>query len=108
MKFLLDEMFPSKAAQLLRDELGHDAVHVGDLGLAGAPDDQIALLARQEGYPVVTENVADFSSETDLIVVCILKRRLPSGAGQARALAALLDRWAIQNPRPYIGQHWPT
>jgi hypothetical protein len=57
---------------------------------------------------VVTENVADFAVESDVVMVCILKRNLPTGGAQAHALAAVLDRWATDNPRPYIGQHWPT
>ncbi len=32
---------------------------------------------------------------------------LPAGGAQASALATLLDRWIRDNPRPYVGQHWP-
>jgi len=38
---------------LLREQ-GHDAVHVGDLGLAAAPDEVILERARAEGRAVVT------------------------------------------------------
>lgn len=108
MRFLLDEMFPVGAAQQLRDEFGHDAVHVSEVGLAGVADAEVGNTARAEKRVVVTENVADFAAELDLVLVCILKQRLPSGGAQARALATMLDRWANDNPRPYIGQHWPT
>lgn len=108
MRFILDEMFPAEAAQNLRDEFDHDAVHVSEVGLAGMADAEVSTTARAEKRAVVTENVADFATELDLVIVCILKRNLPSGGAQAQALAAVLDRWAIDNPRPYIGQHWPT
>lgn len=108
MRFLLDEMFPAEAAQKLRDDFGHDAVHVSEVRLAGVADAKVGNTARAEKRSVVTENVADFSDEPDLVLVCILKRNLPSGGAQADALAALLDRWATDNPRPYVGQHWPT
>ncbi len=107
MKFLLDEMFPSAAAQHLRDEFGHQALHVSELGLMGAADAEVAALARTERRALVTENIADFAAEQDLVLVCVLKRNLPAGGRQARALAALLNRWAADNPRPYLGQHWP-
>jgi hypothetical protein len=105
---LLDEMFPATAAMHLRDELGHDAAHVADCGLSGAADPEVAAAARAQQRVLVTENVVDFASETDVILVCVLKRNLPAGGGQAHALAELLDRWAEANPRPYLGQHWPS
>ena len=43
----------------------------------------------------------------DLVLVCVLKVSLPSGGTQASALVTLLDRWIRDNPRPYVGQHWP-
>lgn len=107
MRFLLDEMFPSAAARHLRDSYEHDALHVGELGLTSAADAAVAAVTRSQQRALVTENVADFAAEHDLVLVCVLKRNLPAGAGQARALVALLDRWATDNPRPYLGQHWP-
>ncbi len=107
MKLLLDEMFPSDAARQLQESFGHDAVHVDDLGLRGADDQQVAEVARLEGRAVVTENVADYAAERDLVLVCLLKRNLPAGGAQSTALAKLLDRWIRDNPRPYVGQHWP-
>ena len=108
MRLLLDEMFPSEAAGHLREEFGHDAVHVTDLGLRGAPDAHVAAVARAEGRVMVTENVADYAHEPDVVLVCVLKRNLPAGGAQARALADLLDAWCRANPTPYVGQHWPT
>ena len=108
MRFVLDEMFPQAAVTVLRDEFDHDALHVGEVGLRGAEDAAVATFARSEHRAVVTENISDYAPEPDLVLVCVLKRMLPSGGAQARALAELLDRWARDNPDPYVGQHWPT
>ncbi|MFZ0191493.1 MAG: DUF5615 family PIN-like protein [Streptosporangiaceae bacterium] len=105
--FLIDEMFPVAAAELLRDTYGRDAVHVAEVGLRAADDPQVAATARAEGRTVVTENVADFAAERDVVLVFVLKRNLPAGGGQAAALARILDRWARDSPDPYLGHHWP-
>ena len=106
--FLIDEMFPLAAAALLRDTYGHDAVHVAEAGLRAAEDAQVAAVARGEGRAVVTENAADFAAERDVVLVFVLKKNLPSGGGQAAALAKVLDRWAQEHPDPYLGHHWPS
>ena len=105
--FLIDEMFPTTAAGLLRDKYGHDAVHVTEVGLRGAPDTQVAAAARADSRAVVTENVADFAAERDIVLIFVLKRNLPAGGGQAPALAAVLDRWNHEHPGTYLGPHWP-
>jgi hypothetical protein len=105
--FLIDEMFPSAAAALLREKYGYDAVHVAEAGLQGADDAQVAAAARVEDRAVVTENVADFAAERDLVLLFVLKKNLPAGGAQAAALAAVLARWAHENPEPYLGPHWP-
>ena len=104
---LIDEMFPAGAAILLRDKYVHDAVHVTEAGLRGAPDTQVAATARAQGRAVVTENVADFAAERDVVLIFVLKRNLPAGGAQAPALAAVLNRWASEHPGPYLGPHWP-
>ncbi len=105
--FLIDEMFPAAAAALLRDKYGRDAVHLAGAGLRGATDSEVAATARANSRAVVTENVADFAAERDVVLVFILKRNLPVGGAQAPALAAVLDHWAQEYPDPYLGQHWP-
>lgn len=105
--FLVDEMFPIAAAALLRDPYGHDAVHVAEVGLHATEDAQVAAAARATGRAVVTENVADFAGERDVVVVFVLKENLPAGGGQATALAKVFDGWLQTNPDPYIGPHWP-
>jgi hypothetical protein len=105
--FLIDEMFPEAAAELLRNKYSRDAVHVGEVGLRAVADAQVAAAARAEGRAVVTENVADFAAERDLVLVFVLKKNLPAGGGQPPALARILDRWAQDYPDPYLGHHWP-
>ncbi len=106
-RFLLDEMYPPAAAALLRDAYGHNAVHVSDVGLRGAEDSAVAALGRIDQRVVVTENVADFAQERDVVLAFVMKRRLPAGGALAAALAERLDSWAAANPEPYLGAHWP-
>jgi Domain of unknown function (DUF5615) len=106
--FLIDEMFPIATAELLRGSHGHDAVHVAEIGLRAAEDAQVAETARGQRRAVVTENVADFAGERDVVLVFVLKKNLPAGGGQAPALANALALWAQANPSPYLGPHWPT
>jgi hypothetical protein len=100
-------MFSMAAARRLRDRNGHDAVHVSEAGLGAAADAEVAALARAEGRAVVTENVADFAAERDVVLVFVPKKNLPAGSGQAPALAKVLDRWSQHYPDPYLGPHWP-
>lgn len=105
---LIDEMFPSEVARLLRDEYRRDAIHVSEAGLLATADTQIATVARAEGRAIVTENVADFAAERDVILLFVLKKNLPARGAQAPALAKALDSWIRANPDPYLGAHWPT
>lgn len=98
-------MFPPAACALLAD-LGHDAVHVRDRGVDARPDGEVAAVAASEGRALVTENVKDFVAERDIVVVCVVKSRLPA-KGMAEHLARLLDGWARAHPDPYLGLHWP-
>jgi len=106
--FLVDDMLPAAAAELLRTKYAHDAVHVTEVGLRAAEDMQVAAAAWAEGRAVVTENVADFAAERDLVLVFVLKKNLPAGGGHAAALARILDRWDRDHPDPYLGHHWPA
>ena len=90
--FLLDEMFPTGTAVMLRETYGHDAVHVAEIGLRGAEDAHVAATARAEGRAVVTENVADFASERDLVLVFVLK--------EESACRRWAGRCAGEDPRP--------
>lgn len=106
--FLVDEMFPPAVASLLREEYHHDAIHVSEAGLLATADTQIASVARAQGRAIVTENVADFAAERDVILLFVLKKNLPAGGAQALALAKALDSWVRANPDPYLGVHWPA
>lgn len=115
MRFLVDEMFgPETAARLVK--AGHDAVHVGQLGLTGAEDHDVLTRAAEEDRVVVTENAVDFIALLDsrtaaglavVPVVIALKRCLPAGAGaMSHALASRLAAWADENADPYRHVHW--
>lgn len=53
MRWLLDQGLPRTAADLLRG-LGMDAVHVGEIGMAGATDRGITNIAGQQDRIIVT------------------------------------------------------
>src|SRR5437762_13219730 len=53
MRLLLDMNLPPSVANWLRSE-GHDALHVRDLGLSGAPDREVFARAAADGRIVVT------------------------------------------------------
>jgi hypothetical protein len=100
-------MFPAGAAVILRETDGHDAIHVTEVGLSAAEDSDVATLARAQSRAIVTENVADYAAERDVVLVFVLKKNLPAAGAQAAALAKALDRWAQDYPEPYLGPHWP-
>lgn len=58
MKLLLDQGLPRSTAELLRGD-GHDAVHVGEVGMAAADDTEILSTGLVQGRVVVTLD-ADF------------------------------------------------
>ena len=51
LEFLLDECLSARLTVLLTDA-GHDAIHVGDLGLLGATDDEVLQAALTESRGV--------------------------------------------------------
>jgi len=115
VRWLVDEMFPPAVARELND-LGHDAVAVGEIGLAGAADDVIYRVAADQDRVIVTENVADFArvaaervarGQTVVPVAFVRKAGFPRGAALSVRLARHLDRWAGESPEPYPGGHWP-
>ena len=56
MKFLVDMPLPPQLAVLLADA-GHDAVHVGDIGMHRAADHEILARASSENRIVVTADL---------------------------------------------------
>jgi predicted nuclease of predicted toxin-antitoxin system len=53
VRFLVDESLSQRVARLMRDA-GHDAVHVGDLDLLGAPDIDVMAAARKDDRTVIS------------------------------------------------------
>ncbi len=114
MKFLLDEMYSERVAELLR-ERGHDAVHVRAIGLGGAPDTDVLNRAVDDHRTLVTENASDFLPLLDqrqsaglamtTVLVAITAGRGVGGALHAR-LAQDIDSWATDQPDPYTHAHW--
>jgi len=60
VKLLLDEMYPGKLAQELRDQR-IDAATVAELGMAGRSDADVFAAAADGGCVLLTENVSDFA-----------------------------------------------
>lgn len=106
MKVLVDEMFSSRVAELLRSEHRIDALHVREVGLGATDDARVAEFARADARALVTENFRHFAHERDMVLVFVRKARLPAGSAPAHALAALVRQWLEKNPLPYAGPHW--
>lgn len=95
MRYLIDESMSARVAELLV-VAGHDAVHVGDLGLLGAPDTHVMVAARQSGRSVVSADT-DFG---ELLAIgrhpgpsVVLPRRAPHRPDdQTKLLLAALDQ----------------
>lgn len=60
MRFLVDESIQQRVAVLLA-EAGHDAVHLSDLDLLGATDDQVLASASESGRTLITADT-DFGA----------------------------------------------
>jgi hypothetical protein len=115
VRWLVDEMFPPALAQELR-KLGHDADDVRERDLARTLDSKIYSVAVEEERVVVTENFADFAAlltssvaagERGIPVACVRKGKFPRGAAMAAHVGERLHEWAVANPDPYPGLHWP-
>jgi len=114
VRFLIDEMYAERVAELLV-ERGHDAVHVRDIGLGGAPDVDLLARAVDEDRTVITENAVDFLPLLDQrqgagaamtpVLVALTAGRGVGGTLHAR-LAVAIDAWAAENSDPYAHAHW--
>lgn len=114
MRFLIDEMYAERVAELLA-ERGHGALHVRDIGLGGAPDVDVLARAVDEDRTVVTENAVDFLPLLDQrqgagaamtpVLVALTTGRGVGGKLHAR-LAGAIDTWAEENSNPYAHAHW--
>ncbi len=59
MRFLVDNQLPLALRDFLVGK-GHDAVHVLDIGMAGASDIEVSQLALKDGRAIITKD-EDFS-----------------------------------------------
>jgi hypothetical protein len=73
--------------------------------LAAGPDVWEIIARLQELDGTEEQRIALLSEESD--VHPRLTRNLPAGGAQAPVLAAVLDRWNLVHPDPYLGPHWP-
>ena len=94
MRFLVDECLRARVAELLSDA-GHDAVHVGVVGLLGRPDTEIMEFALRDDRVVISADT-DFGellarSQASLPSVILLRRNHDPGSQASAILAALPD-----------------
>jgi predicted nuclease of predicted toxin-antitoxin system len=85
LKLLLDEMYPPALAEALRAD-GIEAFTVVERGLGGRSDSDVLAAAAEEGYALLTQNVADFAR--------ISAERLTAGEHHAGVLIALSSRFS--------------
>jgi hypothetical protein len=115
VRWLLDEMLPQAAAREL-EVLGHDAISVVDVDLRGVEDGDVFEYAAAERRIVVTENFADYATlveqrqhrhEPCVPVVFVRKSAFSPGGALPSRLAEHSHAWALTNPEPFEGLHWP-
>jgi len=113
VRFLLDEMLPSVAAESLQ-RMGHEAIGVRAAGLGNKTDEEVLSAAGAGAWVVVTENADDFivlvterlmAGRPAGPLVIVHRGRLAGGAIADR-LARTLDRWTQEIPEPWVGPHW--
>jgi predicted nuclease of predicted toxin-antitoxin system len=100
VKFLVDEDLSEEIANILRAK-GIDAVHIRELGLTGAEDQEVLDEAARQKRCVITRNRNDFLMLTEFYFhearphhgVLIIPRSYPGNepAKIARAIIALLQ-----------------
>lgn len=93
MKLLIDESLQQNLARILT-QAGHDAVHVTDLGLGGATDDEVLARAGADARIVVTADT-DFGTLLALTgapgpSVILLRRPGRRATDRARTVLAVL------------------
>lgn len=92
MRFLVDECLTPRVADHLVGA-GHDAVHVGELGLLGSTDAEVMAEAASTGRVLVSADT-DFggllAGSGDALPSVILLRRRHDPAGQAAVIVSSL------------------
>ena len=106
LKFKVDENLPTEAAELLANA-GHDALTVGDQGMVGESDSNIAAVCQREGRAVVTLDL-DFADirtyppgdYPGIIVLRLARLERPRVLSLLQRLLPVLDR------EPLAGKLW--
>ncbi len=112
MKFLVDEDLSEAIGVILR-AAGEDAVHVREIGLAGADDREVLDEAARRGCSVVTRNRNDFLALTEYYFqegrphcgIIIVPRSYPGDDPQriAKAILAMIrDQPRIIQPYAFL------
>ena len=94
MRFLVDESLQRHVADLLVDN-GHDAVHVSDVGLRGAPDETVLAAADADSRVLITADT-DFGTLLALSgaaqpSVILLRRAGRRSTERAQIVLTVLD-----------------
>jgi len=81
MNFLLDENISPKTANFLK-ELGHDAIHLRDINLKGATDDEVIKYAKKHELVLITidrdfGNILDYPPESHPGIIRLKLRYMP-------------------------------
>jgi predicted nuclease of predicted toxin-antitoxin system len=100
VRFLVDESIQQRVAVLLT-EAGHDAIHLSDLGLLGATDDQVLAAAADSGRGLITADT-DFGALLSLAGASrpsVLLLRRP-GRHASQRTDAILE--AVETARSHI------
>lgn len=107
LRLLLDEMYPPRFADVLRDH-GHDAESVKTrTDLLGRTDAVILALAAPERRALVTENARDFARLAASLaeagqrhggIILVNARRFARTADGSAGFAAAFDRLAVAWP----------
>jgi predicted nuclease of predicted toxin-antitoxin system len=98
MRLVLDQGVPRDAAALLRS-LGHDCIHVGEIGMSKAADEEILAFSLGRNAVVVTLD-ADFHA---IVAVSgaqgpsVIRMRL-QGLGAPRLLKRSEGSWPVSKP----------
>jgi predicted nuclease of predicted toxin-antitoxin system len=106
MKFKVDESLPTEAAELLR-QFGHETQTVGDEGLAGHPDPEIAEACRVEERILITldldfADIRAYPPEQHSGII-VLRAALQSKPRVLRLLGSVIPFLARESP---IGALW--